>query len=129
MRQILLAFAMMGLMLATSNCGGVYYAVSANAAASKLEQAREMGAEQQAPFEYYYAREHLREAQIHASEASYGDAATYAETAETYAQKAIDLIQAAKQGNSPAASEKKDTTGNENAWSSSLKEAPKDQAK
>ena len=43
-------------------------------------------------------REHLREAQRHASEASYGDAATFAEAAETYAQKAIDVIQAAKRG-------------------------------
>ncbi len=73
-------------------CGGVYYAVSMNAAQARLEQAREMGAESAAPYEYYYAREHLREAQLHASEASYGDAATYAETAETYAQKAIDLL-------------------------------------
>jgi major membrane immunogen (membrane-anchored lipoprotein) len=79
-------------------CGGVYYTVSVNAAQARVEQAREMGAESAAPYEYYYAREHLREAQLHAAEASYGDAATYAETAETYAQKAIDLIQSAKRG-------------------------------
>jgi hypothetical protein len=79
-------------------CGGVYYAVSVNAAQARLEQAREMGAESSAPYEYYYAREHLREAQVHATEASYGDAAAFAETAETYAQKAIDLIQTAKRG-------------------------------
>jgi hypothetical protein len=77
-------------------CGSVYYAVSVNAAQSRVEQAREMGAEHAAPYEYYYAREHLREAQVHAAEAAYGDAATYAETAELYAQKAIDLIAAAK---------------------------------
>lgn len=79
-------------------CGGVYYAVSVNAAQARVEQAREMGAEAAAPYEYYYAREHLHEAQVHAAQASYGDAATYAETAETYAQKAIDLIQSAKRG-------------------------------
>ena len=79
-----------------AGCGGVYYAVSINAAQSRLEQAREMGAETAAPYEYYYAREHLREAQLHASEAHYGDAANLAETAETYAQKAIDLIEASK---------------------------------
>lgn len=81
-----------------SGCGGVYYAVSVNAAQARLEQARQMGAEQAAPYEYYYAREHLREAQFQASEAAYGDAATYAETAETYAQKAIDLMQSQKRG-------------------------------
>jgi hypothetical protein len=97
MRGYLLA-AMVCLTLALSGCGGVYYAVSVNAAQARLEQAREMGAESSAPYEYYYAREHLREAQLHAAEASYGDAATYAETAETYAQKAIDLIQASKKG-------------------------------
>ena len=86
------------LMLATfaSGCGSVYYTVSANAASSKLEQARLMGAETQAPYEYYFAREHLRQAQAEAAEASYGDAASYAETAELYAQKAIDTTAAAK---------------------------------
>jgi Domain of unknown function (DUF4398) len=79
-----------------AGCGGVYSAVSVNAAAARLEQARAMGAESTAPYEYYFAKEHLREAQHQAAEASYGDAATYAETAETYAQKAIDLIQASK---------------------------------
>ncbi len=90
--------AMLLVTVASSGCGGVYYAVSVNAASSRLEQARELGAEQAAPYEYYYAQENLREAQVHASEASYGDAATFAETAELYAQKAIDLIQAAKRG-------------------------------
>ncbi len=94
-------------------CGGVYYAVSVNAASSRLEQAREMGAEQAAPYEYHYAREHLREAQLQAAEASYGDAATYAETAELYAQKAIDLIQASKRTDTPKKDEKKSSD-----WSS-----------
>ena len=93
-------------------CGGVYYAVSVNAAHSRVEQARAMGAEQAAPYEYYYAREHLKEAQLQAAEASYGDAATYAETAETYAQKAIDLIQASKRGKADDKKEEKD----DDAW-------------
>ena len=88
------------LILLSMGCGGVYYTVSINAAQTKLEQAREMGAETKAPFEYYYAREHLRQAQVEASEASYSDAASMAETAETYAQKAIDRIQAARKAES-----------------------------
>lgn len=83
---------------ALSGCGSVYYAININAAEARLEQARELGAEKQAPYEYYYAREHLREARMHASEASYGDAANLAETAESYAQKAIDKIGSAKRG-------------------------------
>ncbi len=81
---------------AAVGCGGVYYTVSMNAATSRLEQAQQMGAESKAPFEYYYAREHLRQAQVEAAEASYSDAASYAETAELYAQKAIDSMVAAK---------------------------------
>jgi len=97
MRGYLLA-AVVCVGLAQAGCGGVYYAVTVNAAQARLEQARQMGAESAAPYEYYYAKEHLREAQLHAAEASYGDAANYAETAETYAQKAIDITEASKRG-------------------------------
>jgi hypothetical protein len=86
---------------ALTGCGGVYYAVEVNAAQARVEQARQLGAEHAAPYEYYYATEHLRQARLEASEASYGDAAGYAETAETYAQKAIDII-TASQGSGPA---------------------------
>jgi hypothetical protein len=95
MRGFLLA-AVVCLGMTATGCGAVYYSVSVNAAEARLEQARAMGAETAAPYEYYYAREHLREAQQHAAEASYGDAANYAETAETYAQKAIDAVTASK---------------------------------
>lgn len=96
MRGAIIAVMLFVLVAAATGCGGVYYTVSINAAQTRLEQAREMGAESKAPFEYYYAREHLRQAQVEAAEASYSDAASMADTAETYAQKAIDRIQAAK---------------------------------
>jgi uncharacterized protein DUF4398 len=94
--RTLSVLAALASMLGASGCGGVYYTVSVNAAQTRLEQARQMGAESQAPYEYYFAREHLRQAQVEASEASYSDAAGYAETAELYAQKAIDVIQTGK---------------------------------
>jgi hypothetical protein len=97
MRSPLLALLLCAAPL-LSGCGSVYYAVSVNAAQSRIEQARQLGAEHHAAFEYYYAREHLRQAQWEATEASYGDAANYAEIAEQYAQKAIDLSAAAKRG-------------------------------
>ncbi len=71
------------------------YAASVNGAAARIEEAREIGAEQLAPYEYYYAKAHLEQAQVEASQASYGDAANYAEAADEYAAKAIDLAQAA----------------------------------
>jgi hypothetical protein len=82
--------------LALLGCGGVHYAINVNAAASRVEEAKALGAEQLAPYEYYYAKEHLEQAQIEAAEASYSDAANLAEEAETYAQKAIELSQTAK---------------------------------
>ncbi len=95
MRRVLIVVLSM-LLVSSVGCGGVYYTVTIHAAQSKVEQAREMGAEQAAPFEYYYAKEHLRQAEVEAAQASYGDAASYAETAENYAQKAIELIQASR---------------------------------
>ena len=77
-------------------CGGAYYAISVNSAASRVEEAKAVGAEQLAPYEYYYAKEHLEQAQVDASEASYSDAINYAETAEEYADKAINLTKAAR---------------------------------
>jgi hypothetical protein len=82
--------------LPCTGCGGVNYAIAVNAASSRVEEARAVGAEQLAPYEYYYAREHLEQAQIEASEASYSDAVNLADEAEEYANKAIDLAQTAR---------------------------------
>jgi hypothetical protein len=79
-----------------SGCGGVHYAIAVNSAASRVEEAKADGAEQLAPYEYYYAKEHLEQAQIEAAEASYSDAANLAEEAEESAAKAIELAQTAR---------------------------------
>jgi hypothetical protein len=77
-------------------CGGINYAIAVSAASSRVEEARAVGAEQLAPYEYYYAKEHLQQAQIEASQASYSDAVNLADEAEEYANKAIDLSQTAR---------------------------------
>lgn len=82
----------------TTGCGNTLYAVQANSASSKLEEARELGAEQYAPYEYFYAREHLQKARSEASEADYSDAIDLAETSEEYADKAIRLAREAHRG-------------------------------
>ena len=87
--QIRAAFCGIVLLIG-AGCGGVHYAVTATTAAGRLAEAREMGAERYAPFEYYYAKAHLEQAQVEAAEASYSDAAHFAETAEEYALKAIE---------------------------------------
>lgn len=77
-------------------CGGVRYAFAVNAAASRVEEAKALGADQLAPYEYYFAKEHLEQAQIEAAEASYSDAANLAEEAEDHANSAIELTQKAR---------------------------------
>lgn len=85
--------------LATATgCGNALYAVQANSAASKLEEAQALGAEQYAPYEYFYAKEHLAKAQSEAAEADYGDAIDLADVSEEYAEKAVRLTREAHRG-------------------------------
>jgi hypothetical protein len=74
----------------------VYYAAQVNSAESRLEQARAAGAAESAPYEFYFAEEHLKKAKSEAADASYGDAAQLAEIAEEYAKRAIDMAKAQK---------------------------------
>lgn len=84
--------------LAASGCGNVVYSVQARAAANKVEEAHELGAETLAPYEYYYAKEHLEKAEEEAAEASYSDARSLAEESEDYAGKAIVISRDANRG-------------------------------
>jgi hypothetical protein len=81
-----------------TGCGGFFYAIDASAAASKLETAQALGAEKYAPYEYYFAREHLQKAMEEAASADYGDAIDFAGEAEKYADKAIMLSKQAHEG-------------------------------
>ena len=62
------------------------------------EKARELGAELYAPYEYFYAKEHLQKAQTEAAEADYSDAVDLAEVSAAYADKAIRLTREARRG-------------------------------
>jgi hypothetical protein len=83
---------------ATSGCGGVLYAAEVNGASRKLAEAKEIGAQQLAPYEYTYADAHLAKAMSEASEGDYSDAKAFAEVAESYATKAIELSKEAHRG-------------------------------
>jgi hypothetical protein len=96
MRTFIAAIAVGAVGSALLGCGGVTYAFAVNSAASRVEEAKALGADQLAPYEYYFAAEHLRQAQIEAGEASYSDATNLAEEAETHANTAIELSQKAK---------------------------------
>jgi len=79
-------------------CGHTIYAINANTASAKLEEAHELGAELYAPYEYWFALEHLDKAQTEASEGDYGDAIELANIGEEYADKAIQLARDAHRG-------------------------------
>jgi hypothetical protein len=80
-------------------CGGVQYSVAAGGASSRLEEARALGADQLAPYEYYFAKEHLEQAEIEAAAASYSDAVALANEAEEHAAAAIELTKKARRVN------------------------------
>jgi hypothetical protein len=88
----------LALLFVATGCGNTLYAIQANAADSKLEEARELGAEKFAPYEYYYAKEHLEKAKEEAADADYSDAIELASTCEEYADKAIRLSRDAHRG-------------------------------
>jgi Domain of unknown function (DUF4398) len=90
--------AVAAVLLSVSGCGGVYYAATVSGAAARVEEARTLGAETLAPYEYYYAREHLQAAQLEAAEANYSDAADFAEIADEYGLKAVEVARAARRG-------------------------------
>jgi uncharacterized protein DUF4398 len=79
------------------SCGGVQYTVVSSAASSRLEEARALGADRLAPYDYYFAKEHLEQAQIEASHASYSDAVVLAKEAQVHASAAIESIRKPEQ--------------------------------
>jgi hypothetical protein len=98
LRTGLTAVVLLSAAIGSAGCGGTLYAIQVNSAASKVAQARELGADRLAPYEYYYASEHLTKAMSEASEGDYSDAKEFADIAEEYADKAIKLSKEAHRG-------------------------------
>jgi glucan phosphoethanolaminetransferase (alkaline phosphatase superfamily) len=84
--------------LTLNGCGSAVYAVQSTSATSKLEEAKELGAEEFAPYEYYMAVEQLKKAREEAANADYSDAINYAELSEEHSEKAIRLSRDAHRG-------------------------------
>jgi hypothetical protein len=72
--------------------------VYSSGAANKLEEAKELGAEEYAAYEYWMAREYLVKARSEAAEADYSDAITLAQESREFSEKAIGLARAAHRG-------------------------------
>ena len=77
--------------LLVSGCGPVWYTINVNGAAQAVEEARQAGAPQFAPYEYHFALEHLNKAREFANEAEYQNAANMASEAEEYGNRALDI--------------------------------------
>jgi hypothetical protein len=90
-----LAWAMWGVMtmLGAASCGGVSYSLRIVQASDALARAEQLGGAARAPYEYHYALEHLRKARELASRSEYGMAQHLADTAQTYANRAVQLAQ------------------------------------
>jgi len=84
--------------LLTGGCGGLIYSVGDSGAESKFREAKKLGAEQHAPYEYYTAQEHLKKAAEEAAQGDYGDAISFANIAEDNAKQAIKIARKARAG-------------------------------
>lgn len=73
----------------TTGCGNTLYLVQVSQAEEAFEEARELGAEQYSPYEYYAAEVRLKEAKMQAAQAEYGNASDLSDEATGYAEKAI----------------------------------------
>jgi len=80
-------------LLVGTGCGNALYAVRVTQASVELQRAEQLDAAHRAPYEYFFALEHLKKARTEAVEADYADAAALAETAYHYAQRAIQVAE------------------------------------
>jgi len=93
-----MAFACVLALSSVAGCGSTIYAFKVNDASAKLEEARQLGAEELAPYEYYKAELHLRKARTEAAEADYGAAVNLADESKALSIKAIRLSREARRG-------------------------------
>ena len=78
-------------------CGPTLFGIEVASASQALEEARQVGAERHAPYEYYLAEAYLEKAREEAGEASYQDAVRFAERAASMGRAARDTARARMQ--------------------------------
>ncbi len=77
--------------IALSGCGNTLYLVQVSQAEEAFEEAKELGAEKVAPYEFYGAEARLKEAREQAAHAEYGNAAKLSDEATALANRAVLL--------------------------------------
>ena len=81
--------AVVGLIALLGACGPTHFSIHSVSASRHVEQARHMGAETLAPYEFRMAVSHLDKAREEAGKAEYHDAVKLARIANEQAQKAV----------------------------------------
>lgn len=79
--------------VSSSACGNALYSMRILRASNEVVRAEQLDAATEAPYEYFYAVEHLRKARSEAAAADFSDAAALAEIAYRYAGQAIQRAQ------------------------------------
>lgn len=76
--------------LCCTGCGSSVYLVRVSQAEEAFEEAKGLGAEESAPYEYYSAKVRIAEAKRQAAQAEYGNAAHLSREARGYSVLAIE---------------------------------------
>lgn len=97
------SWAALGL-VASAGCGNAIYASRITQASDEVARAEQLGAAARAPYEYYYALEHLRKARTEAMEADYGAAIELAQAALDHASRAVQVAQRVEPVSAPSRS-------------------------
>lgn len=116
---------LLGALLCSCGCGHPLYLARAAQTSAELARAEQLDAAEKAPYEYYYALEHLREARREALAAEYGDAVALVQVAFDYASRAVELSQRMEPvPASPGGSLAPDAAGSTDPQSASAPGAP-----
>jgi hypothetical protein len=84
---------LVGVLLCSCACGHPLYLARAAQTSAQLARAEQLDAAEKAPYEYYYALEHLRKARSEALAAEYWDAVALLQVAFDYASRAVKVSQ------------------------------------
>jgi hypothetical protein len=90
--------AVVAVVTCSAGCGGIAYTARANSVAGKVEAAKEVQAEQYAPYYYYAAKERVEKASQEAARADYDDALDLLDEAEADADQAVQQAEAVRKG-------------------------------
>lgn len=107
------------LLLGAVGCGSTVYLVEVRHAERHFEEARELGAEAHAPYEYYSAKVRIDQAKRQAAIAEYGAAAKLSERADDFALQAIQKTKKSRSLARRAPAQRASTTSAKSASSES----------